>query len=222
MSIRARLVGALGLLLACSLPATTFADAAKPLTTSGAVLAAIQKSWTGLRSYQVPLTMTGSVKVSFISLPFNMTGTEYYKAPDKQALRMNDVPKLAQQFANQVGSLGPPETWPQTYTITLRGREPYQKHVAYVLVGVPKAGGNVKDVTLWVDAKSLAIDDVRFAYKNGAKLHLTLTHRSSNRYNLPQTATIEATFPGYGGNATIAYGTYRTNVPVPDAVFQKQ
>ncbi len=195
---------------------------APPLTTSQQVLAAIQRTWNGLRSYSVPLTMKGSVKVGFISLPFTMSGTEYYQAPDKQALRMRDVPKLAQQFANQVGSLGLPETWPKTYAIALKGRELHGKHLAYVLVGVPRASGNVKNVTLWVNAQSFAINDVEFAYQNGARLHLTLLHHNKNAYRLPAGAQIDAKFPGYGGSATIEYGTYATNVPIDPSVFKKQ
>ena len=193
--------------------------AAGPATSSDDVLAGIQSYWKDLKSYQVPVAMSGSVKVSFISVPFQMDGTEYYRAPDQQALRMNNVPSLAKGFENTVSSMGTPETWPLNYTIVLHGTQQYRHHAAYVLIGTPKNGGNVKTITMLVNAKSYSIETVNFAYNNGATLNLEFNHKNKSPYHLPQWVALTAKFPQYSGTATIHYGTYQVNVPIPDSVF---
>jgi outer membrane lipoprotein-sorting protein len=202
-------------------PAATPAAISSPAPQSAAdVLRGIAGYWKNLKSYKVAVTMSGSVKVSFISLPFTMTGTEYYRAPDRQALHMNDVPSLAKGFETTMASMGTPETWPLRYDITLQGTRPHNNHTAYVLVGTPKNGGNVKNVTMLVNAKTFAIESVLFSYNNGATLNLDLSHRGLSPYHLPTSATVGARFPQYSGNADITYGTYDVNVPIPDSVFQ--
>jgi hypothetical protein len=207
------------ILLGASSPAPVASLA--PNTAAG-VLQHIEASWKPLRSYMVPVTIHGSVKVSFLSIPFDMTGTEYFKAPDKVAMRLDNVPSLARGFENTMNSMGTPQSWQQDFDITLSGTQPNHHHMAYVLVGAPKRGGNVKSVTMWVNNSSYAIQQVAFAYQNGAALGLHLIHHNKSPYHLPSGATVEARFPQYSGSATIAYGTYRINVPIADSVFQKQ
>ncbi|HTX58390.1 MAG TPA: hypothetical protein VMH02_01850 [Verrucomicrobiae bacterium] len=191
------------------------------LTTAAQILQGIAQSQNGLRSYRVPLTMSGHVKVKFISVPFSMSGTQYFEAPDRQALHMDDVPGIAKSFATTVSNIGTPQTWPQTYTIVLQGRRQHDHHNAYVLVGTPKKAGNVKSVTMLVNPESFAIEDVFFAYQNGSKLEIAPAHHDKNPYHLPESMTVTADFPGYSGNAVIAYGAYETNVAIPDAVFRQ-
>ncbi len=187
----------------------------------GDVLQAVGNARKGLTSYIVPVTMHGDVHVKILSVPFSMHGTEYFQAPNQEALRMVDVPKMAQGFSNMVGSLGTPSTWPQTYAISMQGTRAYAGRQDYVLVGVPRKSGNVKNVTVLVNPGTSAIDSAAFAYNNGSSVSLTLSY-GSNSYNLPVSANVTAHFPDYSGSAAIDYGTYQTNVPVPASAFQQQ
>ncbi len=188
--------------------------------TASAVLAGITSYWKNLRSYEVPVTLDGSVKVSFISVPVALNGTEYYRAPDRQALHLNQVPSLAKGFENTMTSMGSPETWPNTYDIELHGTQPHGGHTAYVMVGTPRRPGNVKTVTMYVNTKTYAIENVAFAYNNGASLTVEFSHHGNSPYHLPTSAKIQAKFPQYSGNANLHYGTYKINQPIPDSVFQ--
>lgn len=175
-----------------------------------------------LHSYQVPLTIAGSVKVSFFSVPIAMDGTEYFKAPDKDATHLNNVPSAAKAFSNTINSMGTPQTWEATYDIELQGTGTHRNHTAYVLIGTPRHPGNVKNVTMWVNAKSYAMEAVSFAYVNGSALNLELSHHGLSPYHLPTSITVDAHFPGYSGRAQIKYGPYQINVAVPDSVFTQQ
>jgi hypothetical protein len=180
-------------------------------------------NWNGLNTYSVPVTLKGSVKASIVSLPFNMSGTQYYQAPDKQGLRLNNVPRLARGFQNNVASFGTPTTWSNQYNITLAGVSTLGGHPVYVLNGTPKNGGRVSNVVVMVDKTTYAVDDVNFSYTNKSSLHLTVAHQNdTTRYHFPSSMAIEARFPDYRGNATVTYGTYQVNQPLPANAFSTQ
>lgn len=77
MFSRAVLVAAL-----FTLPAAA-ATPAPTLHSVAAVIAGMQSQWQNLKSYQVPVTLSGSVKASFISVPFWIQDNEYYRAPNQ-------------------------------------------------------------------------------------------------------------------------------------------
>ncbi|HEU5478542.1 MAG TPA: hypothetical protein VFU90_01860 [Candidatus Tumulicola sp.] len=210
------------LTLTAATVASPASDAGASAPTAAEVLSRAQSRMNGLKTYQVPLTMSGSVKISFVSVPFHMSGTEYYSAPNRHALHMDSVPSLARGFENTMASMGGPKTWLATYDIAVRGIAPHGSHNAYVLFGTPRKPANVKNVTLWISAKTYAVESVAFNYNNGATLNVDLGHRGYSPYQLPTHATVSAKFPQYAGQAQVQYGTYQINAPVPDSVFQKQ
>ncbi len=173
----------------------------------------------GLNSYRVPVTMSGSVRNGLISVHFTMKGTEYFKAPDRDALRMTQVPKMASGFKNTIVSIPPPAAWPEIYAMSVTGSETYGSDRVFVLSGTPRKGGNVTSVTMLVDASTYALDAISYAYKNGSSLGFQLQH-GGNPYRLPTGAAVSAHFPSYRGTANVTYGAYATNVPIPESVFE--
>lgn len=203
--------------------ATLGAAAPAPTPDAATVIAGIQAYWSKVKSYEVPVSISGHARVSIVSIPFTMDGTEYYLAPDREALHLNNAPSAARGFENTIGSMGTPESWPRTYDIVLAGTQMHNGHNAYVLTGTPRRSGtNVKTVTMWVNTRTYAIMAVQFNYNNGAQLSVVLSHHGKTLYHLPTTATLTAQFPSYSGSATITYGAYSVNVPIDAAVFQKQ
>lgn len=177
----------------------------------------------GLDSYQVPVTIAGSVRVSFISVPVHMTGTQYYQAPNEQALHLNNPPKLASGLGNTLSTMGTPQTWLRDYAIALPVTQPHGHHTAYVLIGTPKRpSSRVKSMTMLVSARTYAVESIDFSYTNGATLNVTFVHlHGISQYHLPRKATVVAHFPSYGGTATITYGAYQLNQPIPASVFSQ-
>jgi hypothetical protein len=153
MSIATRFEAAILVAALFTLPAAAATPPPPTLHNVAAVVSGMQRQWQNLKSYQVPVTLSGSVRASFISVPFTIKGTEYYRARNQQALHLDSAPAIAQQFQNTVTSMGTPQTWPLNYSMTLKGTQPHNKHLAYVLVGTPKnSGSTVKTVTMWVAA----------------------------------------------------------------------
>ncbi len=202
--------------------AATPAQPAAPLD-AAAVLQRSEAKWNGLSSYQVPVTIAGSVRVAFISVPVRMTGTQYYRAPDQQVLHLNNPPSYARGLGDTLSAMGTPQTWLRDYAIAAPASQPHGRHTAYVLTGTPKkSGSRVKSITMWVSATTYVIESITFAYTNGASLVVTFLHHAGiSQYRLARSATVVARFPGYSGNATITYGNYQLNQPIPASVFQQ-
>ena len=203
------------LALSSALPTSQPLDAA-------AVLQRSQNAWQGLNSYQVPVTIAGSVRVSFISLPVHMTGTQYYQAPDQQALHIDNPPRLASGLGDTLSTMGTPQTWLRDYSIAMPVAQPHGHHGAYMLVGTPKRSGHVKTMSMWVSATTYVVESIAFSYTNGATLKVTFFHEHGiSQYHLPRKATVVAHFPSYTGTATITYGDYTINQPLPAAAFSE-
>jgi hypothetical protein len=194
------------------------ASAAAPPSVA-AIVARMEAARSGLTSYRVPVTMSGSVRNGLISVHFTMKGTEYFKAPDRDALRMTQVPKMASGFKNTIVSIPPPAAWPEIYTMRVSGSETYGSDRVFILTGTPRKGGNVTSVTMLVNSSTYALDTISYAYKNGSNLGFQLQH-GNNPYRLPVGAAVSAHFPSYRGTANVVYGAYTTNVPIPESVFE--
>jgi hypothetical protein len=195
------------------------APAAASTPSVASIVARMEAARRGLTSYRVPVTMSGSVRNGLLSLHFTMKGTEYFKAPDRDALRMTQVPKMASGFKNTIVSIPPPAAWPEMYAMRVSGSQMYGSDRVFVLNGTPRKGGNVTSVTMLVNASTYALDAVSYAYKNGSNLGFQLQH-GNNPYRLPTGAAVSAHFPAYRGSANVVYGAYATNVAIPDSVFQ--
>jgi outer membrane lipoprotein-sorting protein len=208
------------LVLLGALVAASPSPAPSGLPDAATVLQNSEARWAGLKSYEVPVTINGSVRVAIISLPVKMTGTQYYQSPDEQALHLDNPPRLAQNLGETLSGMGTPQTWLQDYTIGPTVTQPHGRHTAYVLTGVPKRESRVKNVTLWISSTTYAIESMTFSYTNGASLVVSYQrHPGVSQYHLPRSATVVAKFPGYSGTAHIAYGAYQFNQPIPASVF---
>jgi len=184
------------------------------------ILQRSESRWQGLNAYQVPVAISGSLRVAIISVPFKMTGTQYYQAPDKQALHLDNPPSIARGLGDTLSTLGTPQTWLRDYAIAMPASQPHGHHTSYVLIGTPKRASRVKTMTMSISATTYAIEAITFSYTNGATLVVTFHRRPGvTQYHLPRTATLTARFPGYSGNATITYGDYQLNQPIPTSVF---
>ena len=176
----------------------------------------------GIRTYQVPIVIDARLR-KVVTIPVWLTGTEYFAAPDRYSLHMDTVPAIAKSFKNLIASLGSPVTWPQTYAITQVPASVTVTRPAYELLGVPRHPGNVDHVLLDVDASTYAPVEVRWFYRNGATIAMTVNEQvADGKYPLPSSETLNVAFPEYRGTAVIHYGRYSVNQPLPQDAFDTQ
>lgn len=166
----------------------------------------------GLTSYEVPVHFDVDLH-SMFSLHTGLDGTAYFKRPDKSAVDFNTVPILADPFKHLAGTLGTPETWPQTYDIT--GSSDTELKL------VPKKAGNVAAVIVDVDPADYGIVRERWRYKDGGSIDVRETNAVVGSYLLPRKQIGDFNLTQYKAHVVTDYGTYKLNVAIPDSVFSK-
>ncbi len=183
------------------------------------ILARMDANTSGLQAYQVPVRIDARIR-KVITLPVSMSGTRYFKRPDKEALKMSTVPAIAKPFENAYASLGTPNTWPKTYSITQTRPSVAFARPVYELRGTYKRSSNVDRIILDVDASTFDPVQARWYYKNGATIVMNIEEQLvDGKYRLPTHETLDVSFPAYRGNADVHYGDYVINQPIPDSVF---
>jgi hypothetical protein len=189
-----------------------------PLPSVSDVLSGMEKQTAGLETYDVPLTIHLAVK-KVITIPFTLSGDRYFAAPDKEALKLRSVPAVAKAFSNLYASLGTPVTWPQTYDLRVVSPDHSTPQPAYELLGTYKHPSNVDHILLDVDATTYDPIEVRWFYRNGATIVMTVQQETVGDFRLPAVENVDVRFPGYSGHATIDYGSYRVNLTLPPGTF---
>lgn len=194
-------------------------SAAPPAMTVQQILSRMVANYGGLKTYEVPVTIDAHIH-KVVTLPVSMTGTRYFKLPDREALKMNSVPSIAKEFQNVYSSLGTPVTWPKTYNIDIVTPSVSTDRPIYELRATYKHPSNVDHIALDVDAATFDPIQARWYYKNGATILMNIQEQLvQGKYRLPQRETLEVHFPQYSGDAAVSYGTYIVNQPIPDSVF---
>ena len=189
-----------------------------PLPSASDVLSGMSRQTAGLQAYDVPVTIHAVVG-KFISIHFTVSGERYFTAPDKEALKLKGVPAIAKAFSNIYSTLGTPLTWSQTYDLQVVTPDHPTAQPAYELLGTYKHPSNVDHILLDVDATTYDPVEVRWFYRNGATIVMNVQEESIGTFRLPAVENVDVHFPGYSGHATISYGVYNVNVPVPPSVF---
>ena len=197
-----------------------FASAQTPAPMSvQQILAHMSANTAGLTTYQVPLTIKVHVHKG-LTVPLSLSGTRYFKMPDKEALHMRTVPAIAKPFQDAYADLGTPATWLQTYDITEVTPSIQDAQPVYELRGTyKKPSSHVDHILLDVDAATFDPVQARWFYTNGATIVMNIQEQPVDKYRLPSRETLDVAFPSYKGNAVVTYGTYIVNQDVPDSTF---
>ena len=208
-------------LLALALVAATPAAQSSP--SADQIVAQTQAAFNkGVNTFQVPVTMKGKVRSGPLSLPFSVNGTQYFQAPDRIAMHMNNLPGPAKGFENSVNNVGTPATWAKTYVFAYNGTSTRDGHDVYVLSGPPRnTGSRVKTATLYIDTQSYDVRGVHFDYNDGSTVDGTRQFKDVGKYHLVSNTNVSASFPQYKGDAEVNYGDYKINGPIDPSVFQK-
>lgn len=182
----------------------------------------------GLTSYAVPFHIDAHFKKSFISVHVPLDGTRYFERPDKSTVKISNPPPQAKELASIYSWLGTPETWPSTYDIALvpaKSSGIYELRATYKPNSrthelLDKAAQSTVDYVL-LDVDAQTFDPVRASwfYHNGSKIVMNIKTGAVGKYRLPQSENVDMRLPGHSATAQVTYGTYQTNVSIPDSTF---
>jgi hypothetical protein len=159
--------------------------------------------------------------VAMTSFPFlsaDLTGTYYYKEPDRnKVVFTGGVPLIAQQFDKLYAHIESPSKWQDVYVVTLLSDDGTTARLRLV----PRKSGNVKEIDASVDDKDATVSSMRWNYDNGGYAEMTnrYGHVDGNLLVVSQVGQVQE--PGYTGNITSTIGQYKINPSLPDSIFDQ-
>ena len=177
------------------------------------VLASVTERDAHVESYAVPVHMNVRIHKLF-TFHIGLSGTQYYKRPDRLALDIRQIPASARKL---FADLGTPLTWPGSYDLKLVGSN--GDHGPYRLEGVPKHASDVARMVVDVDGDPNAPLHVQWTTRDGGTIDMHITEESTGGYQLPKHAEADMAMGGYKIHASIDYGPYSVNEAVADTVF---
>lgn len=156
---------------------------------------------------------------SFPYLTADLSGTYYYKEPDKtKVVFTGGVPLIAQQFDRLYGHIESPSQWQQLNAVTLVSDD--GKVARFKLV--PHKHGNVESIDATVDDKSATVTSMRWNYANGGYAEMNNRYTAMDGRLLVASQTGHVQEPGYTGDITSTLDRYKINPALSDSLFEDQ
>ncbi|MBQ7529660.1 outer membrane lipoprotein-sorting protein [bacterium] len=176
----------------------------------------------GLVDYQANIDIQLQARLAFI--PYNpaMSGSYYYKAPEKHKLVLEKAPSYLKKYPNIFGwHLPKIEKFNSrvTETIELEGQK-----VWHILM-LPKQGmGDIISVEMWVNCKDYTVPRQVTNYKNDGRLSVNVQYTTIEGYKVFDKMSAQFVFPkvAVNANATAKYSNYKFNNNLPDSFFEKE
>lgn len=179
----------------------------------------------GISSFQVPVHIVVYGKKGIFSKRFKFEGSRYFKAPDRNALKVTSSGSkdIEDALVRAYALIDSPVTWEKTHKITLQGTGNVDGHHAYALFATTnRSGSNVDHLVLDIDTTTFDPVRARWFLKDGGTLTMHMRQAVvDGKYRLAKHDDIVFAFPSYHGTADVDYGTFAINVPVADSVFAK-
>jgi len=170
-----------------------------------------------LRTYTANVTLD----IKMTSFPFlspELTGTAYYKHPDKRAVVFDTVPVLAEQAKKVYPKVEEPVDWPRVYTVTPLSDE--AGDTTFRLV--PRKNGRVEHLDVKVDDTNGTIVGYTWTYKDGGFVAFDQSFKAIEGNFLPDKLSGRVELPSYKANVTSALSNYKLNVAIADSVFAEK
>ena len=170
-----------------------------------------------LKSYTASVTL--DIKMtSFPYLSPELTGTAYYKQPDKRAVVFDTVPVLAEQAKKVYPKVEEPVDWPKVYTITPISNE--GGLTTFRLI--PKKNGRVEHLDVKIDDGNATVGGYTWTYKDGGYVTFEQTFKTIEGNYLPERLSGRVELPSYKANITSALSNYKLTVAIADSVFAEK
>ena len=156
---------------------------------------------------------------SFPPVTLTFHGHSYFRAPDKQNVVFDDLPRMLSGMVKDSPSLLPAAAWPNRYDVAVVDSS--VTHVAAFHVTPRDANDPLESADVTVDDRTGLVSRFVFNNKNGSTVTTDQTYSQVGKYEFLTAQTGSARGPGYRAEVTTTFSNYRVNVRVPDSVFEK-
>jgi outer membrane lipoprotein-sorting protein len=176
----------------------------------------------GLNPHLSAFTATLHAHVTMESFPFlsaDLTGTYYYKQPDKNKVVFSaGVPLLAKQFDKLYAHIEPPSRWRELYDVTILSDD--GTTTSFRLV--PRKNGNVATIDATADDRTATVRTMRWNYSNGGFAQMANRYESEDGNVVVSSQTGHVAEPGYVADITSTLDAYKFNPKLPDELFSSE
>ena len=221
---RIALAAALGLTLGSAMPAPAAqADAAPSadaatVGSANAVFGRMQRVNLGLKSYTASLKLDITAH-SFPYLSPKLTGTAFYKRPNKNAIHFDQVPALADKFQNVYPQIELPAEWNGIYVVTPLADDGTNSSFRLVR----RKNGRIDHIDVKVDDRTATIASMTWFYKEdagGGSITLNQQYVPIGANFVVKSATGHVDIPKFNADIVSAFTNYKINVAIADRVFK--
>ena len=144
-----------------------------------------------------------------------LSGTAYYQNHQRKIV-FDNVSGILAKFKELSAAVPTYAQVQETYDISA----PVDDGKLSTFTLVPKkTGTRVNKLILTIDDATKLLSRATWGYTNGSSLQFDSYYTSDGIFNLESKIDIHAKFPGYSVVGTMNLTDYRTNVPIPDAIF---
>ncbi len=185
------------------------------------IFARVRQLNPGMTDYQADIDIAIRAKVAF--LPYNprMSGSYYYKQPDKHKLVLEKAPSYVKKYPNIFGWNLPKL---EKFTSRVVAQVDLDGQPTWHIALTPKQGmGDVQLVEIWVNRSNYSVPRQITRYKNNGLLAVDVQYRQAQDFLVFDKMSARFEFPAVSVNATATatYANYKFNQGLTDDFFKK-
>jgi outer membrane lipoprotein-sorting protein len=172
-----------------------------------------------LKDYTVPVRISLQAKYQFLNPKMNLTGTYYFKKPDKHKLKLDRASSLLDKYPKIFG-WNMPKLDDFNSTVSA---EKYNGRDCYLVTLTPKTiSGDIQRERFWIDKETMTYPKHIYEYKKGGTITLDVEYRKDGDFLLFDKMNAAFNFPQEKLSATAkaGYGKYTVNSGLTDAFFE--
>ncbi len=146
----------------------------------------------------------------------------YFRAPDKSALVITNVPQLiARQIASSYSHIEvAPQQLIKKYNVTGVSDVDFNGGDAYQLYAVPNYQG-VSHALFMLRKSDLSAVGAQWFFSDGSSVEVSVRNQQVGSYLLPAHEDLDVIMPSFAVSASGETGTYDLKADVPDSVFSQ-
>jgi len=159
------------------------------------------------------------------SFPFTkvaLSGTSYFQAPNRLAVRFTKVPGYMSGLPKAYATLLNVGAWPQEYNATMMSPQGVNGHTDLAMQLTPKSAQSTDRGVVLINPTNWTVEQVNWNLSGGVTLTMTEAYAVVGSYRVPssQSLSVHTPYATADGNATLQ--NYALNVPIDRGIFSHE
>jgi hypothetical protein len=204
--------------LAATLILQTSQTGAASMQNAQSVMTSVAKSTRAPRSFEAA-TQLQLKQRSFPFTKIALSGTSYFQAPNRLAVRFTKVPGYMSGLPKAYATLLNVGAWPQEYNAAMMLPQSVNGHTDLALQLTPKSAQSTDRGVALVNPTNWTVEQVNWDLSGGVTLTMTEAYTNVGSYRVPasQSLSVHTPYATADGNATLQ--NYALNVPIDTGIF---